>query len=357
MGWIQKNIKYVCSAITISRGRARSLRRRDLRIRNPKEGLGRVSLERTRGRIKRRTRKQKRRRKLPSFWLKTPRRSGCTLYPEHNPLVSLCKAIGDINTRVRQANEKIKTMTAWHLVKNKWGHSYRIYIITTSSYNHAKKLNTTDPKGGRPSNTDLFNESNTIDHDSSYTFSSESVRHDRSPNIKNAMEKEINGLLARLTRFRTSLQETLDNGSQDSGGAQVCGLYIYLVIYMWDIYHIYQDFPWVSSIAMLFHGRIKRLRKPWKMPKKVLVISMKRWSRSQARNGRLTSQRIPVLPKKSRFVNALAHLLIKTNFGTSFYEINQCLNQVQQFSSIFFSNLIVPAGLVWSMRGVGISCL
>ena len=40
--------------------------------------------------------------------------------------------------------------------------------------------------------------------------------------------------------------------------------------------------------------------------------------------------------KKSRFVNALAHLLIKTNFGTSFYEINQCLNQVQQFSSIFF---------------------
>lgn len=141
------------------------------------------------------------------------------------------------------------------------------------------------------------------------------------------------------------------------GGAQVCGLYIYLVIYMWDIYHIYQDFPWVSSIAMLFHGRIKRLRKPWKMPKKVLVISMKRWSRSQARNGRLTSQRIPVLPKKSRFVNALAHLLIKTNFGTSFYEINQCLNQVQQFSSIFFSNLIVPAGLVWSMRGVGISCL
>ena len=55
------------------------------------------------------------------FGLKTPRRSGCTLYPEHNPLVSLCKAIGDINTRVRQANEKIKTMTAWHLVKNKWG--------------------------------------------------------------------------------------------------------------------------------------------------------------------------------------------------------------------------------------------
>ena len=248
-------------------------------------------------------------------------------------------------------------MTAWHLVKNKWGHSYRIYIITTSSYNHAKKLNTTDPKGGRPSNTDLFNESNTIDHDSSYTFSSESVRHDRSPNIKNAMEKEINGLLARLTRFRTSLQETLDNGSQDSGGGSSMWiiLYIYLVIYMWDIYHIYQDFPWVSSIAMLFHGGIKRLRKPWKMPKKVLVISMKRWSRSQARNGRLTSQRIPVLPKKSRFVNALAHLLIKTNFGTSFYEINQCLNQVQQFSSIFF--LIVPAGLVWSMRGVGISCL
>ena len=233
-GLNSKKIKYVCSAIIISRGRARSLRRRDLRIRKPKEGLGRVSLEITRGRIKRRTRKQKRRRKLPSFWLKTPRRSGCTLYPEHNPLVSLCKAIGDINTRVRQANEKIKTMTAWHLVKNKWGHSYRIYIITTSSYNHAKKLNTTDPKGGKPSNTDLFNESNTIDHDSSYTFSSESVRHDRSPNIKNAMEKEINGLLARLTRFRTSLQETLDNGSQDSGGGSSMWiiLYIYLVIYM-----------------------------------------------------------------------------------------------------------------------------
>ena len=110
---------------------------------------------------------------------------------------------------------------------------------------------------------------------------------------------------------------------------------------------------YISHISRLPLGIINRyafswgdqtLEKALEMPKKVLVISMKRWSRSQARNGRLTSQRIPVLPKKSRFVNALAHLLIKTNFGTSFYEINQCLNQVQQFSSIFF--LIVPAGLV-----------
>mmetsp|Transcript_84046 Transcript_84046/g.133226 ORF Transcript_84046/g.133226 Transcript_84046/m.133226 type:complete len:589 (-) Transcript_84046:34-1800(-) len=60
------------------------------------------------------------------------------------------KAISDINNRVRQANDKIKTMTSW------------------------------------------------------------------SPNIKSAMEKEINGLLARLTRFRSSLQETLDNGSEDA---------------------------------------------------------------------------------------------------------------------------------------------
>lgn len=117
--------------ITISRGRLRSLRRRDRRRdRSPKERLGRASLERTRGRMKGRTRKQKRRRKLQSFWLKTPRRSGCTPYPQHKPIVSLGKAIGDINNRVRQANDKIKTMTSWSLVKNTWGHVY-IYNAKT----------------------------------------------------------------------------------------------------------------------------------------------------------------------------------------------------------------------------------
>ena len=53
-------------------------------------------------------------------------------------------------------------------------------------------------------------------------------------------------------------------------------------------------------MAMLFHGRMPRFRKPWRMPKRALVISMKKWSRSPARNGRLTSQWIPVLPKRSR---------------------------------------------------------
>ena len=112
-------------------------------------------------------------------------------------------------------------------------------------------------------------------------------------------------------------------------------IYLFSYIYVRYISHI-SRLPLGIINRYAFSWGIKRLRKPWKMPKKVLVISMKRWSRSQARNGRLTSQRIPVLPKKSRFVSALAHFLIKTNFGTSFYEINQCLNQVQQFSSIFF---------------------
>ena len=68
------------------------------------------------------------------------------------------------------------------------------------------------------------------------------------------MEKEINGLLARLTRFRTSLQETLDNGSQDSGGGSSMWI-IYLFSYIYVRY--------ISHISRLPLGIINRYAFSW----------------------------------------------------------------------------------------------
>ena len=175
---------------------ARRIRRTRRREEKRRERRKRLSLRMLRTRLRKQKKQQRKPEKSLSKMQRRPNANWmCPIHLNYIHLTTHCKAISDINSRIRSANDKKQSMGSWPLG-------------STS-------------KHGYPKNSC---------HEISLYF--------RSPNIKTAMEKEINAIVSVLTSFRTSLQEALDSSAQDRWfrWLHLSSLLVYTWNISWSIY-------------------------------------------------------------------------------------------------------------------------